>query len=100
MPSRTRQPAVYILASDRNGTLYTGVTSNLVQRIWQHRESEVSGFTKSYHVAQLVWYELHETMESAILREKRIKKWRRADKIALIERENVWWRDLWSDIAG
>ena len=71
------QPAVYILASHRNGTLYTGVTSNLIQRVYQHKEHLVQGFTDTYQVTQLVWYELHETMESAIAREKRLKKWNR-----------------------
>jgi putative endonuclease len=95
-----KQPAVYILASKRNGTLYAGVTSDLVARIWQHREHVVGGFTSTYGVANLVWYELHGTMESAIAREKRIKKWRRAWKIELIESLNPYWNDLWSEITG
>ena len=93
-----KQPAVYILASQRQGTLYTGVTSNLIQRVWQHREGLVAGFTKRYAVKMLVWYELHETMVSAIAREKAIKKWRRDWKIELIETENPQWRDLWDQI--
>jgi putative endonuclease len=93
-----KQPAVYILASDRNGTLYTGVTSNLVQRSWQHKEAGIPGFTDKYAVKHLVWYELHETMESAILQEKRIKKWRRAWKVRLIEETNPYWNDLYSKI--
>ena len=92
------QPAVYILASQRNGTLYVGVTSDLVQRIYQHREHLVEGFTSRYNVTMLVWYELPPTMESAITREKQLKKWNRAWKLQLIEENNVSWRDLWFDI--
>ncbi len=95
-----RQPCVYLLASGRNGTLYCGVTSALVQRVWQHRQHQVEGFTRSYGVTQLVWYELHPTMEAAILREKRIKRWERAWKLRLIDETNPSWRDLWPDIAG
>lgn len=95
-----KAPAVYLLASQRNGTLYLGVTSNLVQRIWQHRNGVVEGFTKQHGVETLVWYEQHETMESAILREKAIKKWNRAWKLELIERGNPTWRDLWPEILG
>ena len=90
-----KQPAVYILASERNGTLYIGVTSNLPQRIWQHREGLVEGFTKRYSVKMLVWYEMHESMESAIMREKALKKWRREWKLEFIEQSNAQWRDLW-----
>ena len=93
------QPAVYILASSRNGTLYTGVTSNLVARIHQHRDGLGSGFTRKYGVRQLVWFEQHATMESAILREKRIKKWNRTWKLQLIEAANPAWRDLASDFG-
>ena len=89
-----KQPAVYILASKRKGTLYIGVTSNLVKRIWEHKKLMIEGFTKRYRVHQLVWYELHETMESAILREKRIKDWKRSWKIELIEKTNPNWQDL------
>ena len=71
-----KQPAVYILANKRNGTLYVGVTSDLVNRIWEHRNNMVEGFTKRYNVHHLVWYELHESMESAIIREKRLKNWK------------------------
>ncbi|EMU0040512.1 GIY-YIG nuclease family protein [Neisseria gonorrhoeae] len=92
------QPAVYILASQRNGTLYIGVTSDLVQRIYQHREHLIEGFTSRYSVTMPVWYELHPTMESAITREKQLKKWNRAWKLQLIEENNVSWRDLWFDI--
>ena len=91
-------PAVYILASRRNGTLYTGVTSNLVQRAWQHRKQVVSGFTERYGVHHLVWYELHGDMEHALVREKRLKKWNRMWKLRLIEEANPEWRDLWEDI--
>lgn len=95
-----RAPCVYLLASDRNGTLYLGVTSNLVQRVWQHRTSIVGGFSTRYDTHHLVWFEMHETMESAIAREKRIKKWKRAWKVRLIEEANPYWRDLWNDIVG
>ncbi len=90
-----RQPCVYILASGRNGTLYVGVTSDLVKRVWQHRNEVVDSFTARHHVHGLVWYELHETMESAILREKRLKEWKRAWKLRLIEGENPEWLDLY-----
>lgn len=95
-----KQPAVYILASGRIGTLYVGVTSDLVGRVWQHREHVVDGFTRKYGVTRLVWYELHGDMHSAIAREKRIKKWNRAWKIRLIEEKNVVWRDLWPELVG
>lgn len=92
--------AVYILASSRNGTLYIGVTSNLVQRIWQHRTDLVDGFSKRYSVHLLVHYELHESVADAILREKQLKKWNRAWKLRLIERANPYWRDLWPEIIS
>ena len=95
-----RQPATYILASDRNGTLYVGVTSDLVQRTWQHREHLVDGFAEKYGVSKLVWYELHGAMETAITREKRIKKWNRQWKIRLIEQQNPYWNDRWVEING
>ncbi|QSX79709.1 GIY-YIG nuclease family protein [Agrilutibacter solisilvae] len=95
-----RQPAVYVLANGRNGTLYIGVTSDLVARVWQHRNHVVDGFTKQHGIGALVWYELHATMDSAITREKRLKKWRRAWKIDLVEQTNPYWRDLWPDIVG
>ena len=94
-----KQPCVYILASQRNGTLYVGVTSNLVQRIWQHKSDLVDGFTKKYGVHMLVWYEAHETLESAIAREKALKSWRRKWKLDLIESANPAWRDLYGDIV-
>ncbi|MFM5931612.1 MAG: GIY-YIG nuclease family protein [Novosphingobium sp.] len=87
-------PTVYLLASRRNGTLYPGVTSNLPERIRQHREGNYSGFTSQYSVNRLAWYEAHATMETAILREKRIKKWNRAWKLELIEKSNPGWVDL------
>ncbi len=96
----SKQPAVYILASKRNGTLYTGVTSNLIQRIWQHKNNLVDGFTKQYQVHNLVYYELHKEILDAITREKQIKKWKREWKINLIEKNNSQWRDLWEDING
>jgi putative endonuclease len=89
-----KQPFVYILASRKNGTLYVGVTSNLRQRIYQHRTGEIAGFAKRYDVTRLVYFEPHATMPDAILREKRIKKWRRDWKIRLIEERNPHWNDL------
>lgn len=93
-----KSPCVYILASRRNGTLYIGVTANLIKRIWEHKNDAVAGFTKKYHVHTLVWYEQHETMESAILREKAIKEWKRVWKLRLIESTNPMWRDLYAEI--
>ena len=89
---------VYILASKRNGTLYIGVTSDIVRRVWEHKESLVAGFTKKYDIKSLVWHESHDTIESAILREKQLKKWERTWKLRLIEKENPEWRDLYEDI--
>ena len=94
-----RLPCVYILASQRNGTLYTGVTSNLPQRIWHHKHGLVEGFASTYGVHVLVWYERHETMVSAIAREKAIKKWNRAWKLELIEASNPEWCDLYDEIG-
>jgi len=93
-----RTPCVYILASQRNGTLYTGVTSNLVQRIYMHKNNLVEGFSKKYSVHSLVWYEVHNTMESAIQTEKRIKKWNREWKLNLIESINPQWLDLYPSL--
>jgi len=93
-----KQPCVYILASQRNGTLYIGVTSDLVKRGWEHRNNVVAGFTQKYAVHQLVYYELHGDMMSAITREKQLKKWYRAWKLRLIEEHNPTWRDLWEEI--
>ena len=94
-----RQPHVYLLASKRNGTLYVGVTSNLLKRVWEHKQHHVEGFTDKYRVDKLVWYEGHETMISAISREKAIKNWRRAWKIKVIEEMNPQWRDLHEDLV-
>lgn len=94
----SRQPAVYILAGKRNGTLYVGVTSDLLKRVWQHKNDLVEGFSKKYGVHHLVHFELFDDMATAITREKRIKKWRRAWKLALIERDNPEWNDLWDTI--
>ena len=93
-----KQPAVYIMASKRNGTLYIGVTSDLIKRGWQHKNGVVDGFTKKYNIHTLVYYELFGDMESAITREKQLKKWRRAWKIELIEKSYRSWKDLWPDI--
>jgi putative endonuclease len=88
-----------MLSSKRNGTLYVGVTSNLPARIWQHRADVIDGFTKRYKVHDLVWFEIHESMESAITREKSIKAWKRSWKISLIENSNPYWRDLYPSIC-
>jgi len=94
-----RQPCVYLLARASHSTLYTGVTSDLLGRIYQHREGMADGFAKRYGIKRLVWFEAHETMESAILREKRIKRWPREWKYDLIHRENPAWRDLAEDFG-
>lgn len=96
---RERKPCVYMLASRRNSTLYTGVTSDLVKRVWEHKHNLVEGFTRQYGVHMLVWYELHETMESAISREKAIKEWKRAWKIRRIEESNPEWNELYETIC-
>jgi putative endonuclease len=96
---RERTPCVYIHASKRNGTLYIGVTSDLVKRVWQHKHDLAEGFTQQYGVHMLVWYEMHETMESAISREKAIKEWKRAWKIRRIEETNPTWQDLYDSIC-
>ncbi len=88
-----------MLASKRHGTLYVGVTSDLVRRVWTHKHSMVEGFTKKYSVHQLVWYELHADVESALMREKRIKEWKRVWKIELIEKDNPRWEDLYPKIV-
>jgi putative endonuclease len=93
------QPCVYILASRRNGTLHVGVTSGLKRRVWEHQTDVVDGFTRRYSVHTLVYAEFHATMEEAILREKRIKTWRRAWKVKLIEDTNPTWHDLYDEIA-
>ena len=94
-----KQPAVYILASKKNGTLYIGVTSNLVKRIWEHRNNLVVGFTERYGVHNPVWYEPHESMESAIQREKQLKEWKRRWKMRLIESANPNWEDLYHTLV-
>lgn len=94
-----KQPAVYILASKYNGTLYIGVTSNLIQRIWQHKNDLVEGFTEKYGVHALVYFELHGDMPTAIQREKQLKKWDRQWKIDLIEKTNPMWKDLWEELV-
>jgi putative endonuclease len=91
-------PCVYLLASRRRGTLYVGVTSDLTKRVWEHKNGLADGFTKKYQVHMLVWYEPYETMETAIQREKGIKKWNRSWKLALIEKTNPSWKDLFNDI--
>jgi putative endonuclease len=90
---------VYILCSKRNGTLYTGVTSDIVKRVYEHKHGLVEGFAKKYNVHYLVWYEIHESAESAIVREKQIKKWKRAWKLKIIEKENPQWTDLYKSIC-
>ena len=97
--SAMRQPAVYILASKKPGTIYIGVTSDLVKRVWEHKQDLVEGFTRKYQVHNLVYFEQHEGMNEAIQREKQLKKWNRAWKIELIEKTNAAWRDLWPDIS-
>ena len=93
-----KQFYVYILASKRNGTLYTGVTSNLTKRAWEHKEGLVEGFTKKYSVKMLVYYETFEDVGSAIMREKQIKKWERKWKLRMIEKKNPQWNDLFDKI--
>jgi putative endonuclease len=90
---------VYMLASRQDGTLYVGVTSDLVRRVAQHREGTIPGFTERHGVKRLVWYETHDSIEAAIRREKRLKKWPRAWKVALIETTNRQWQDLWAEIT-
>lgn len=94
-----KQPAVYIMASRKNGTIYTGVTSNLVKRVYEHRCGLVKGFTKRYDCNLLVFFEIHEVMESAIMREKQIKSFVRKKKIALIQEQNPQWIDLYEKIT-
>jgi putative endonuclease len=95
-----RRPSVYIVAGRRNGTLYIGVTSDLIKRIWAHRSDAVEGFTKRYGVHTLVYFEMHDSMREAIAREKALKEWKRAWKIRLIEESNPTWRDLYPEIVG
>ena len=91
---------VYLLASQRNGTLYCGVTSDLIKRTWQHREGLADGFTKQYRVKTLVWFEIHQDIMAAITREKQIKEWKRSWKLELIERSNPTWRDRYPELLG
>ncbi|MYC29376.1 MAG: GIY-YIG nuclease family protein [Chloroflexi bacterium] len=93
-------PCVYIMASRTDGAIYTGVTSNPVQRIWQHKEDLAKGHTSRYIIHRLVWFELHETMESALIREKRIKRWKRSWKIRLIEEMNPHWNELYYQLCN
>jgi putative endonuclease len=90
---------VYLLASKRNGTLYVGVTNDLIGRVWQHKNDQADGFTKRYNIKSLVWYEVHEDVHAAITREKQIKEWQRKWKIELIESQNPYWNDLYDSIA-
>ena len=90
----------YLLASARNGTLYAGSTTDLARRIAEHRAGDIPGFTRRYGVTRLVWFETHQSVADAACRERQIKRWRRAWKVALIERDNPLWRDLWEEIAG
>jgi putative endonuclease len=96
---RAKYPCVYILASEKDGYLYVGVTSNLLRRVYQHKSSVLDGYTKQHQVGILVWYEIHDVMESAIRREKAIKKWNRAWKIELINSMNPQWCDLYINLA-
>ena len=93
-----KQPAVYIMASKQNGTLYIGVTSDLIKRVWEHKEGFCDGFCKKYQVNQLVYFEMHTDMYAAITREKQLKKWKREWKVELIESQNPNWWDLWQKI--
>jgi putative endonuclease len=93
-----KQAFVYIMANDRNGTIYIGVTSDLLKRVWQHKQNLVKGFTKKYLIHQLVYYEVSDSMESAIIREKQLKKWKRLWKLKLIESINPEWEDLYERI--
>ncbi len=93
-----KQPCVYIIASQKNGTLYAGVTSNLPRRAFEHREGLIKGFTKKYNCKTLVWYEVHETMEAAIIREKQIKAGSREKKLRLIQTMNPEWNDLYDKL--
>ncbi len=96
---RMKQPAVYVLTSRPNGTLYVGVTSDLVKRVWEHKNNQVDGFTQRYHVHTLVYFEQHGDMLAAIKREKQLKSWNRDWKIRLIEKDNPAWSDLWTEIV-
>lgn len=95
-----RYSYVYLLASHRNGSLYIGVTSDLIKRVWEHRNKFVDGFSKQHNIDKLVWFEQHDSIESAIVREKQIKKWNRAWKIRMIEANNPYWHDLYLELTA
>lgn len=99
-PETMKQYFVYILASQRNGTLYLGVTSDLPKRVWEHKTKIIEGFTKKYDVTNLVYFEAHQDVEEAIKREKRLKKWERKWKLELIEKDNPEWCDLYEEICS
>jgi putative endonuclease len=99
-PAMKKSPFVYIMASKRNGTLYTGASSDLVQRVWQHRQGLGDGFTSRHGVSRLVYFEAHGDMHAAITRERQIKEWKRRWKVELVEAMNPEWRDLWETIIG
>jgi len=94
-----KSPCVYIMASQRNGTLYIGVTSDLGKRAWHHRQGLGDGFARKYNCILLVWYELHSTMEAAIIREKQLKEWRRKWKLRIVEEINPNWDDLYETLV-
>ena len=94
-----REPCVYVLTNKPKGVLYIGVTSDLAQRIWQHKHDLLEGFTKRHRIHRLVWYETHDTMETAINKEKALKKWNRAWKVELIEKDNPGWKDLYDEVC-
>ena len=94
-----KRPCVYMLANKRNGSLYVGVTSDVIKRVWEHKSKVVQSFTGSYAVDRLVWYELHDTMELAIQREKNIKSWKRRWKLELIEQSNPYWKELYEELV-
>lgn len=93
-----KKPAIYIISNQKNGTIYTGVTSDLIARIYQHKNNLLEGFSKKYGCKNLVYYELFEVMDAAIAREKQLKNWKREWKIALIEKDNLQWRDLYEGL--
>ncbi len=95
-----KQFYVYILTNARNGTLYTGVTNDLLRRVWEHKNGVVEGFTKQHELEKLVWYEIHATAYDAITREKRIKAWKRDWKKRIIEEMNPYWNDLYDSIQS
>ncbi len=94
-----KTPCVYILTNKPNGTFYVGVTSNIMKRIWEHKNNSVESFTSKHDLHRLVWFELHETMDSAISREKSVKRWKRLWKKRLIESKNPEWKDLFKHLA-